>query len=139
MPHALRRIVILPEHLQQLVEGCDGRIEHDQHHLGVSGHPRAHFPVGGVLRIAARVPDSGGIHAGRLPELAFGAPEAAHPEHRLLEARWKRRHQGMAVHEVRVRNRHDGVTARQRLLGTRKTKAGCTAEERHNFLSVADV
>src|SRR5207248_2048435 len=50
---------------------------------------------------AARVTDRGRPHTWHLPELAFGAPEATHPEHRALQAFGKRRLDGMTVDEVR--------------------------------------
>src|SRR6478735_133020 len=86
LTHALRRVVALPERLQQLLVRDLVRIEHDQHHLGVTGAARAGLFIGRVRRVAAGIADSGGVNAvAELPELAFGTPEAAEPEHGLLE------------------------------------------------------
>src|SRR5438045_8925239 len=65
------------------------------------GATGAHVPVRRVLCRAARVTDRGRPHTWHLPELAFGAPEATHPEHRALQAFGKRRLDGMTVDEVR--------------------------------------
>ena len=69
----------------------------------------------------------------QLPELALGAPEAAHPEDGLLEAFGPRRRQRVAVHEVRARHRHRLRAAGQRFLRRRDPKlAGEPAlEEAH--------
>src|SRR4051812_20340221 len=50
LAHALGRIVILPEHLQEIVVRDPLRIEHDQDDFGMSGHARADFPVRRIRR-----------------------------------------------------------------------------------------
>src|SRR5207248_6043781 len=100
LAHALRGVVTFPENLEQLVVAQLLRIEDDEHHLGMIGEPAAHFLVRRVLRFTARIADRGRIDAGALPEEPFGAPEAAHAEHRLLQARGKWRLQRMAAHEM---------------------------------------
>src|SRR3954453_2068609 len=82
LPHALRRIVALPERLQQLVIRDLLRIEHHEHDLVVPGQPGAAFPIRRVLGLAARVAGGGRVDARQLPELLLGAPETAEPEHR---------------------------------------------------------
>ena len=52
----------------------------------MAGAAGARLAVGRVGREAAGVADGGGVDAGDLPELALGAPVAAHAEHDLLEA-----------------------------------------------------
>src|SRR5258708_29211711 len=81
---ALRRVVVLPEDAEQLVEAHLGRFVGDLHHLGGAGAPAADLAIRRCTRGAARVADRGRHHARRLPELALGAPEAAHPEQRGL-------------------------------------------------------
>ncbi len=59
----------------------------------------------------ARVPDRGGIHPGRLPELPLRAPEAAEPEHRDLETRGERAPQRGTEDRVSVRYREGRLRA----------------------------
>src|SRR6185312_12389353 len=102
LAHALRRIVVLPEHAQELVVRDLLRVEHDAHHLGVTGGAGADFAVGRVRREAALVADRRRVDARLLPELALGAPEAAEAEVGDLEAVGARRRQSRAVDEVDV-------------------------------------
>ena len=67
----------------------------------------------------AGVADRRRVHAGRLPELALGAPEAAHAEHRRCMPVGERRRDAVAVDEVRVADRHRRRAAGQRLVGRR--------------------
>src|SRR5947209_1944358 len=78
LPHALRRIVVLPEDLQQLPVADHLRIEHDEHDLVVPGHARADLAVRRVRCMTAGVPDRGAVDAAKLPEFPLGAPEAPH-------------------------------------------------------------
>ncbi len=73
----------LPEDLQQLLVGHDGRVEDDADDLGMTGTTRAHLAVCRIRRLAAGVPGGRRPHAGRLPEQLLGAPEAAQAEDRL--------------------------------------------------------
>src|SRR5690606_31471073 len=50
LPHALRRVVVLPEHLQQLFVGDPLRVVDHQHDLGVPGAPGADLLVRRVRR-----------------------------------------------------------------------------------------
>src|SRR5690606_16343914 len=105
LAHALGWIVVLPERRQQGLERHPRRVVHDQHHLGVPGLAAAHFAVGRVGRVAARVTGGGGHHPGHGPEPALHAPEAAHAEldpRQPLEAAEQRR----AGDEVAVVQRH---------------------------------
>jgi len=88
--------------------------------------PAAHLAVGRIRRVAARIPDGRRINARRFPELSFGAPEAAHAEHRLLETRGKRRRDRMTVDVMGRRNRH-------RLLAPGKSLVQLWHSEFHNF------
>src|SRR5581483_11279633 len=117
LAHPLRRIVTFPEDFEQFFVAHHFRIEDDEHYLGMVGETAAHFLVGRILGITARVTDRCAVDARALPEKAFGAPEAAHAEHRLLETGGKRRLQRMAVHEMLRRNAHRLVAAGQRALG----------------------
>jgi hypothetical protein len=113
LPHALGRIVALPEQLQEVLVARLGRVEHDQHRLGVAGASAADLPVGRVGRMPARVADRGREHARRLPEHALCAPEATEAEHRPLEPLGKRRLEGSAEHIVARRHGHPLLTARK--------------------------
>ena len=81
LPHALRRVVALPEHLEQLVVAHALRVVDDEHRLVVAGPAGADLFVSGIRREPAGIADGGDMNAGDLPELALGAPEAAEPEH----------------------------------------------------------
>src|SRR3954465_16081757 len=111
LAHALRGIMAFPEHLEQLFVAHDLGIEDHQHDLGMVGEAAADLLVSRVLRLAAGVADGGGINALRFPEQPLCAPEAAHAEHRLLQAGGKRRLERMAVHEVLRGHLHFGGTA----------------------------
>ncbi len=147
LPHALRRVVAFPEHLEELVVRHFGWPVHDQHdlvvpgqpgadflvgnlpgvvddehHLGVPGEPGADFLVGGVRRASGRVTDGRGEDPHLLPELSFGSPEAPKPKHRLLRVFGKRAAQRGVQYEMLPGDRHFCVTARERLLGRWHTK-----------------
>src|SRR5262245_17087688 len=102
LAHALGRIVVLPEDAQHLLVAGLGRVEHDEDGLGVPGAPRADLLVGGVGRDATGVAHRGGVDAIGLPELALRTPEAAHPEHGLLQPLGEGRMQRMAEHRVTI-------------------------------------
>ena len=117
LAHALGGVVALPEHLEQLVDGDDLGIEHDQHGLGVAGAARAGLLVGGVGRDATGVAHGGDPHAGDRPEGPLGPPEAAHPDDEGLEPLGVGRRERVAVHEVLRGHGHGGVAAGQGLGG----------------------
>src|SRR5262245_39901042 len=100
LPHPLGRIVILPEHFQQLLEPDLLRIEDDEHGLGVAGHARADFAISRIWCQTGRVADRCRIDAVELPELALRAPETAHREHRGFETRRERRDERVPVDEM---------------------------------------
>src|SRR5579863_7707070 len=132
LPHALRRIVVLPKDLEQRLVAELRRVEHDEHDLGVPGAARTDFLIGRVLREAAGVADGRRVDAGRLPELPFRPPKAAEGEHGLLEARRKRRLERSAIHGVTVGHGHRGLAALEgrRLVWHRGLGGG---EERHGI------
>ena len=105
--------------LSSSLVGDDGRVEHDEHDLGVPGAPGAHLLVGRVRRVATGVADGRRPHAGRLPEQLLGAPEAAEPEHGGLVALGPRALQGMPVDVVRVGHGHRLVGAAGEGVGRR--------------------
>src|SRR3984893_8915612 len=119
LAHALRRVVVLPEHAQQVLVRDLGRVEHHQHRLGVAGGAAADLLVGGVRGVAARVADRGGVHAGCLPELPLRAPEAAQAEDGALGAGREGRLEPGSVDEVGVGHGHPLPASRKRLLGGR--------------------
>ena len=109
LAHALGRVVALPEDLEHLLVARLRRVEDGEHDLVVAGAAGADLLVRRVRREAARVADGGGVDAGRLPEHALGAPEAAHPEDRSLGAFGEGRAERRAEDEVRPWS-HDGVS-----------------------------
>ncbi len=129
LAHALRRVVIFPERLQQLLVGDLLRIEHDQHHFGMTGAARTDLFIGRIGRMSAGIADGGRMDAvAELPELALGAPETAQPEHRLLEAGGIGRLQLAAVDEMRGGGRYRGGAARQRF-GCARQRGGLAHEQ----------
>src|SRR5690606_7109943 len=74
LAHALGRVVVLPEGLEQGLERHGGRLVDHQHHLGMAGLPGAHLAIGRVRSFAAGVTRGGGHHARERPELALHAP-----------------------------------------------------------------
>ena len=78
LPEALRRVVRLPEHPEQLVLRDPRRVVGHEHRLGVAGPPGARLLVRRVRRVPALVPDGGRDDAGHLPERLLRPPEAAH-------------------------------------------------------------
>lgn len=81
LAEALGRVVGLPEELEQtFVRDLPG-VEDHADRLRVAGQARADLLVHRVLGVAALIADQRGPHARReLPELSFGAPEAAQTE-----------------------------------------------------------
>ena len=102
----------------------------------MAGQAGADFPVRGIGSVAGRIPDRCRIDAVQLPELAFRAPEAPHPEHRTLEAVWKRRLKRMLVDEVRLRHRH-ALGATRQCLGLRRD--GWRFPEEHGAAPICPV
>src|SRR5882762_11496949 len=80
--------------------------------------------------MAAGIADRGGIDAvAEFPEFALGSPEAAEPEHRLLQSFRIRRLDLMAVDEMAFRGRNRRGAAGQRLGSARQ--CGGLAHEQH--------
>src|SRR5689334_180844 len=132
LAHALGRVVVFPEHLQQLFVSDLLRIEHDQHHFGVAGTARADLFIGRVRREAAGIADRRREDAlAELPELSLRAPETAEREHGLFEALRIRRQQIMAVDEM-ARGRGDWRSAARQGLA-RAWQRGGLAHEKHGL------
>src|SRR3954447_20367260 len=117
LAHALRRVVVLPEQLQDRLVARLLRVEDHQHDLRVAGLRGADFLVRRVRGVAARVAGRGRVDAGRLPEDPLRAPEAAHAEHRLLETVRERRRYRRAEHVVTLGDAHRLLAAGQRIGG----------------------
>ena len=113
LPHPLGRVVPLPEEAQNLGGGDPLGIVDDEDDLGVPRPARAHLLVGRVRGDPARVADSGGEHAGCLPEDPLGAPEAAHADDEALEAVGKRRDERGSENERAARARRSRGRARR--------------------------
>src|SRR5450756_636724 len=132
LTHALGRIVTFPERLEQLVVGGLVGIEHHQHHFGMAGAARANLLVSGVGGVAASVAYRSGEDAiAELPEFTLRAPEAAEPEHRLLQALRVGWLQRMTVDEMAPGRGHRLGTARQRIGGARQCSG--FAHEQHGL------
>src|SRR5215218_286532 len=101
LPHALRRVVALPEGAQHVVERDLRGIEDDEH----------------GLRVPARVADRGRVDAFELPEQPLGAPEAAHPDHELLHLLGERRLERRAEDVVALRHGDRGLAPGERAIG----------------------
>src|SRR5215472_2550074 len=132
LPHALGRVVRLPEHLEQIAVGDVLGVEHHPDRLGVTGAAGADFLVRRVRREPALIPDRGRDDAWRLPELPLRAPEAPERELGHLAAVRIRRQQWRAEHFVGRGNAHLLCSAAQRLLrGHHPSLAG--TKESHGF------
>src|SRR6266568_2550407 len=77
LPVAARRIVRLPEELQQLGVADLARVELDEDRLRLPRSVGADVLVARILRVATRVADRRGDDASHLPEALLHAPEAA--------------------------------------------------------------
>ena len=86
LPHPLRRVVRLPEQLEQVGVRHLGRVEDDLHDLGMARAGTADLVVRRVGRVAALVTDRRRKDAVGLPELALRTPEATQGEVRRLQA-----------------------------------------------------
>ncbi len=75
----------------------------------MSGASAADLLVGGVRGEPARVADGSRVNAGACQKMPLGAPEAAHPEDRRLDAVRERALQRRAQHLVPRRHRHFAV------------------------------
>ena len=80
LAHALGRVVLLEEDLQQVGVGDLLRVEGDQHRLGVAGLRRADLLVGRVRGGPVLVADRRRVDAVEFPEQPLRAPEAAERE-----------------------------------------------------------
>src|SRR5208282_5915294 len=115
LPHALGRVVALPEQFQERLIAGDFRVVNDEHGLGVPGASAADLLIGRVGGGTAGVADGGDPDPQRLPEYPLGPPEAAKPEHRLFQALGIGPDQGVAVDEMPVRYGHRFGSSRQAL------------------------
>src|SRR5581483_1457285 len=77
LPVELRRVVNLPESVEQLLVAHLLGIERDFHHLGVPGRVGTNFLVTGVLCLPAHVARNGINHPRDLAERRLNTPEAA--------------------------------------------------------------
>ena len=120
LAHALGRVVLLEEDLEQVGVGDLRRVEGDQHRLGVAGLAAADLLVGRVRRGAVHVADRRRVDAVEPPEEPLGAPEAAEGEVGDLDPVREGRLQRRAEHRVALGNVEGGLAApRQRVLGAR--------------------
>src|SRR4029077_16606717 len=103
LAHALGRIVVLPEHLEQLLVARLRRVEDHADRLGMTRATRARLLVRRVRRGATLVANRRGPHAGLLPERLLVAPEAAERELGDLETVGIRPGDGRAEDGVRAR------------------------------------
>src|SRR5258706_4744412 len=97
LAHPLGRVVVLPEDLEELLVRALRRVVGDEDGLGVAGSAAADLAVVRVRRLATDIADGGADHAGRLPEVLLGAPEAAHREDRRSGAVGPGRGEGRTV------------------------------------------
>ncbi|CAB4910505.1 unannotated protein [freshwater metagenome] len=128
LAHALRRVVALPEAAQELLERRLLRVPHHEDGLRVVRAVRADLAVRRVRRLSALVAHGGDEDPGRRPERALGAPEAAHPEGRVLRALRERRDDGPREHRVDAVDRHELLAAGEGVLGGDEG-VGLAAEE----------
>src|SRR3954451_1560148 len=132
LAHALGRVVVLPEELEDLLVGDLLGVEDDQHGLRVAGLAAAGLFVGRVGRVAARVADRGRVDALGLPEHALRAPEAAHADDGGLQVLRERRLDRRAEDGVR---RGGGNRVRAAGKGVlRLHHAGLRAKNEHMYL-----
>jgi hypothetical protein len=112
--------MVLPERLQETLVGDLRRVIHHEHHLVVAGLAAADLLIGRIGREAAGVSHRGRVDAvAQFPELTLGAPEAAHAEHRGLQALGPRSHERMTVDEMSGRSRDRRGAALERCRGGR--------------------
>ena len=120
LTHSLGRVVAFPEGLEQLIVGDLLGVEYHQHRFGMAGTAGAHLLVGRVGGMTAGVTNRSGKDAlAELPEFSLRAPEAAQPEHRLLQTLRIRRLQLTPVYEMTLGSGDRMRTARQRFGGAR--------------------
>lgn len=82
-----RRIVQLPEDVQQIVVRNPRRIVGRFDHFYVSGRVGAYIIVCGAVRCAAHISNAGSRDAGELAKDLLNAPKATHTERRELDGR----------------------------------------------------
>ena len=116
LPHALCRVVGLPEHLEQLAVRDPLRVEDHPDGLRVPGPAAADLLVGRIRGVPALVADGGGNHARYLPECLLRAPETAQCELRHARTLGVRRPQRGIEYFVAAGDRHWRRAAGQRLL-----------------------
>ena len=129
LAHPLGRVVALPEEPQQLLVARQRRVEHDEDGLGVARLAAADLAVGRIRREAAGVADRRRVDAGRAPEDALGAPEAAHADDQLLESVRERRLERRAEHLVARGHGHALAAAWECVFGCDERRG--LAEEEH--------
>src|SRR5262249_29069569 len=129
LPHALRRIVRLPEGRKELVIGDALGVEDAEDSLRRAGQAAAALLVGRIRRVTAGISHRCRVDARELPEDALGAPEAAEAEDGLFEPFGEGRLQRCAQHLVPARDRHPLLAAGQRVLGA--DHLGLSHQESH--------
>jgi hypothetical protein len=82
-----RRIVQLPEDVQQIVVRNPRRIVAHFDHFYVSGRGGAYIIVCGVVRCAAHISNAGSSDAGELAKNLLNTPKATRTERRVLDER----------------------------------------------------
>src|SRR5258705_3199604 len=120
LTHALRGIVVLPEGLEQSLIGDLAWIVDHQHDLVMAGAPAADLLISRIGRVTSRIAHRGDVDAlAQLPELALGAPEAAHAEYGFRIALRIRAFERVAVEEMGASGRDRTRSARESVGGGR--------------------
>src|SRR3954453_15443051 len=130
LTHALRRVVVLPEDLEQILVADLRGIEDHADRLRVARLAGAGLAIGRVAGGTALVTDGRRPHAGLLPVRLLLAPEAAERKLRDLEAVGVRTGDGCAEDGV-VAGLHDRFGATGQGLGRGWDRLGLVREELH--------
>src|SRR5829696_8869879 len=133
LSHTLRRVMGLPEHLEQIPVRDLLRIEDDEHGLGVPGSSAADLLVGRVWGKASRVADCCRVNAVDLPEFTLGPPEAAETKDRGARTLGKGWLKERAEHGVLLGNGESRLLPAGKSLGGHD-HLGLVATKEHAYL-----
>src|SRR5215475_10249298 len=140
LPHALSRVMTLPEDLQQGLVGNFLRVEHHQDDLIVASLAGTNFLIGGIWREPARVADRRDVNpVPQFPEFPLSAPEATQAEDRAIKAFRIRPLEWAAIDKMARRRGDRFLAAGQRRSGARHLKLFLEREHPDLLVNLAAV
>src|SRR5207247_9249558 len=105
LPVESRRIVVFPEHFQEVLVRNLGRVVFHLHGFSVSGPARADVSISRILQSSPHISHRGIDDTGNLTKRGFGSPKTTHPKSGLVHT----------IHSFSSNITHLNHTSRQRV------------------------